>query len=69
MIEKASTGLIIEEIDDRQARHQNHLCWLLECCPFELVASLARDGQYICRKCGRVAASAENLCDPVRLNP
>ncbi|MFW5769443.1 MAG: hypothetical protein ACOCYA_05245 [Spirochaetota bacterium] len=28
---------------------------------------LVRDGQYVCKNCGRVAHNAENLCAPDKL--
>jgi hypothetical protein len=28
---------------------------------------LVKDGKFVCRECGRVAADAKNLCDPEAL--
>ena len=47
--------------------HQQHLCVLVEARQMQTVADLARDGKYICGRCGRVAAKPENLCEPVKL--
>jgi hypothetical protein len=33
----------------------------------EQMKALAKDPQFICKKCGRVAHSADNLCEPVPL--
>jgi len=53
--------------DHDTTAHKKHLCELVQTRQMETVAELARDGQYICRLCGRVAAKAENLCEPVKL--
>jgi hypothetical protein len=53
--------------DHDPARHDEHLCMLVEVRQMETVAKLAKDGKYICHACGRVAAKAENLCEPVKL--
>ena len=53
-----------------QAGHETKMC-AMACCPCNLdvekLKPLVRDAQYICESCGRVAASAENLCKPVPL--
>jgi transcription elongation factor Elf1 len=33
----------------------------------EQIRSLVKDPKFICKKCGRVAHSADNLCEPVDL--
>ena len=48
--------------------HEQHLCYLsssgyLEQVP-EAWRELVRKGRYLCRSCGRVAASKESLCLP-----
>jgi hypothetical protein len=48
--------------------HEQHLCYLsssgyLEQFP-EAWRELVRKGRYLCRSCGRVAASKESLCLP-----
>lgn len=49
--------------------HRNHLCDMAEKghVTLEQMKALVRDPQFICKKCGRVAHSAENLCEPVPL--
>lgn len=49
--------------------HKNHLCDLAEQgqITLEQMKALVRDPKFICRKCGRVAAKEENLCEPVPL--
>ncbi len=54
-------------IDHNEADHDKHLCALAATRQMKTLARLARDGKYLCRACGRVAAKAENLCDPVKL--
>jgi hypothetical protein len=53
--------------DHDAAAHENHLCILAELRQMGTVAKMARDGKFICHACGRVAANAENLCEPVKL--
>jgi hypothetical protein len=53
------------------ANHENHLCYLentgfIDAFP-EAYKDLIRNGKYMCRVCGRVAAKAENLCAAERL--
>jgi len=48
--------------------HEHHLCYLentgyLEQFP-EAYKELVRQGRYVCRVCGRVAAVKDNLCVP-----
>jgi hypothetical protein len=51
--------------------HEQHLCYLenvgyLQSFP-EAYKDLVRHGKYMCKVCGRVAASQDNLCVPDRL--
>jgi hypothetical protein len=48
-------------------QHEKHLCELVANRQMATVAELAKNPEYICAYCGRVAAKAENLCEPVRL--
>jgi hypothetical protein len=49
--------------------HYNHLCEICKkgVCTLEQFKSLVRDPKFICKQCGRVAAKAENLCEPAPL--
>ena len=49
--------------------HMNHLCDMAEKgrVSLEEMKTLVKDPQFICKKCGRVAHSADNLCEPVPL--
>ena len=49
--------------------HANHLCHLVESTgiSIEEYRPLVKNAKFLCRKCGRVAANAENLCEPVPL--
>ena len=51
--------------------HENHLCYLHNVgyvsSNLEGYKKLVAGGQYMCKACGRVAASEKNLCVPVKL--
>ena len=51
--------------------HEKHLCNLASKESFKTsfadYTKLVKNAQYVCKGCGRVAASAENLCSPVKL--
>jgi len=51
--------------------HDKHLCWLtgqgFHVNKQDQYKKLVKDGKFMCKGCGRVAAKAENLCDPVEL--
>ncbi|MHB1007492.1 MAG: hypothetical protein ACYC3S_17895 [Chloroflexota bacterium] len=47
-------------------KHTQHLCYLAEHRQMANLASLVGNGQFICGQCGRVAASSDNLCDPIK---
>mgnify|MGYP006292867091 CR=1 FL=1 len=53
-----------------ETEHANKMC-AMTCCPcnldLEKIKPLVADPQFICKACGHVAASAENLCDPAPL--
>jgi hypothetical protein len=51
--------------------HAQHLCYLNNL-GFQLTnpqeyKTLVKNGKFFCNLCGRVAASAKNLCKPVKL--
>ena len=48
--------------------HSKHLCEMAKRGEdLETFKSLVRNPKFICKKCGRVAAKEENLCEPVTL--
>jgi hypothetical protein len=51
--------------------HDKKMCAMC-CCPCNLdltkIKSLAKEPKFICKACGRVANSEENLCQPEPLN-
>lgn len=53
------------------ADHQKHLCHLhstdLHKTKPQQYAQLVKDPKFVCKSCGRVAASKHNLCEPIPL--
>ena len=48
--------------------HAKHLCDMAKRgVDLNLYKELVKDAKFICKKCGRVAAKEENLCEPVQL--
>ena len=47
--------------------HAKHLCSLVAKRDMGSVAKLAKGAKYICHICGRAAAKAENLCEPIEM--
>ena len=54
-------------VDHDTKAHAQHMCELVANRQMETAAKLAKNGEYICRLCGRVAAKPENICEPVKL--
>ena len=48
--------------------HSGHPCVLAGDEKFEEIKQLARNPEYICFNCGRVADCRENLCNPMPLD-
>ena len=55
------------ELAKTHAGHEKHLCDLVGQRKMGQVATLAKDAKYMCSVCGRAAAKAANLCEPVEL--
>ncbi len=47
--------------------HATHICALAAEGKMEQIKELAQNPQFLCANCGRVAASDDNLCNPVDL--
>jgi hypothetical protein len=49
--------------------HGRHLCHLVEDIGIgiEEYKKLIKNPKFLCKKCGRVAAREENLCEPIKL--
>ncbi len=51
--------------------HDKHLCYLnnvgFQISNTKQYKELVRDGKFMCKVCGRVAASEKSLCKPVKL--
>jgi len=46
-------------------RDENHLCRVVGRKDPDEIRTLIRDAKYFCRKCGRSAREASNLCKPL----
>ena len=47
--------------------HTNHLCELVTKRQMDKVARLSKGAKYVCHICGRAAARASSLCEPVEI--
>jgi len=47
--------------------HANHMCELVAKRRMDKVAGLSKGAKYVCHICGRAAARAKNLCEPVQI--
>jgi len=47
--------------------HSKHLCELTAKRNMAQVAKLSKGAKFMCHICGRSAAKAENLCEPVKI--
>ena len=47
--------------------HEEHLCSLVSKRKMDRVAELAKGANYVCHICGRAAADASKLCEPVEI--
>ena len=53
--------------------HKNHMCYMIQReglmakIDIERVKGLVSPANYVCADCGRAAAKAENLCNPIEL--
>jgi hypothetical protein len=47
--------------------HTQHLCDLVSKRKMDRVAELSKGAKYVCHICGRAAAKAANLCEPVEI--
>ncbi len=61
----------MEKADMPHPGHDKHLCYLtnlgFQTSHTEDYKTLVRDGNFMCKNCGRVAAEAKNLCKPEAL--
>ena len=49
------------------AGHASHLCVLVAKRQMTRAAKLSKNAKFICHICGRAAARAANLCEPVEI--
>jgi len=62
---------IMAKIEMPHLGHDKHLCYLnnlgFQISNPEEYKELVRDGKFMCKICGRVAANEKNLCKPINL--
>mgnify|MGYP001449059338 CR=1 FL=1 len=51
----------------KHAGHNKHLCELVAKREMDAVAGLSKGAKYVCHICGRAAAKATSLCEPVEI--
>jgi hypothetical protein len=69
MATKASKARVVPEhkLFKAHAGHAAHMCELVSKRQMDKVATLSKDAKYVCHICGRAAAKAESLCEPVQI--
>ena len=69
MAAKVSKKRVVREhrLFTRHPGHGSHLCELTAKRKMDRVATLSKGAHYVCHICGRAAAKAGNLCEPVEI--
>ena len=55
------------ELFKKHTGHSKHLCELVAKRRMDEVAAAAKGAKYLCHICGRAAAKASSLCEPVEI--
>ena len=55
------------KLAEKHEGHTKHLCDLVAKRKMAEVAKLSGGAKYVCHICGRAAAKAGNLCEPVKI--
>lgn len=70
MAKRASKKRVVaaHKLFTKHSGHTNkHLCDLVAKRQMDRVASLSKGAKYVCHICGRAAAKASSLCEPVQI--
>ena len=69
MAKKAPSKMTVKEhkLFESHTGHSKHLCDLVAKRKMAEVAKLSKGAKYVCHICGRAAAKASNLCEPVEI--
>lgn len=69
MAQKKSKKMTVKEhkLMKSHKGHANHLCELTTKRQMDKVGRLSKNARYLCHICGRAAAKAANVCEPVEL--
>ncbi len=64
-------GKIAENRSCKKLSHRQHMCYMIadgiHHSRREEYKEMVRNAGYMCKHCGRVAAAAEHLCEPLEL--
>jgi len=68
-MQRASSKRIVPErrLTQSHRGHASHLCELVAKRKMDQVAELSKGAKYVCNICGRAAAHATSLCEPVEI--
>jgi hypothetical protein len=69
MAKQEAEKLVVQghKLFESHTGHSKHLCDLVAKRKMAEVARLSRGARYVCHICGRAAAKASNLCEPVEI--
>ena len=69
MAKKKSRKRVVAEhkLFKQHSAHAKHMCELVSKRQMDKVATLSKGAKYVCHICGRAAAKAGNLCEPVEI--
>lgn len=66
---KQGKKMVVKEhkLFEQHKGHANHLCELVAKRKMAEVGRLSKGAKYVCHICGRAAAKASSLCEPVEI--
>jgi hypothetical protein len=69
MAKRTAKKWVVHEhsLAEQHKGHSRHMCELVRARRMNEAASAAKGAKYLCHICGRAAAKAGNLCEPVEI--